>query len=72
MDAIKVPARLPDLVSDRFQEAKQAGDVLFWDSDVTLLHMNGIPVIISSQQGSIRSILLKGAYISFNSATVQP
>ena len=53
MNGITIPESLPELVSERFQSAKQAGDLLFWDSEVALLNVNGIPVSILSWEYSV-------------------
>jgi hypothetical protein len=53
MNGITVPESLPELVSERFQAAKQAGDLLFWDSEVALLNVNGISVSILSWRYSV-------------------
>ncbi|OBT62297.1 hypothetical protein VE03_09030, partial [Pseudogymnoascus sp. 23342-1-I1] len=43
MGSIKIQDGLPDLVAARFQEAKESGDLLAFDSTVAVLDVNGIP-----------------------------
>ncbi|OBT76831.1 hypothetical protein VF21_04467 [Pseudogymnoascus sp. 05NY08] len=43
MSSIKIPDGLPDIVATRFQEAKESGDLLAFDSTAAVLDVNGIP-----------------------------
>lgn len=46
MSSFKIPDGLPDIVAARFQEAKESGDLLAFDSTAAVLDVNGIPVTI--------------------------
>ena len=46
MSSIKIQDGLPDIVAARFQEAKESGDLLAFDSTAAVLDVNGIPVTI--------------------------
>jgi hypothetical protein len=46
MSSINIPDGLPDIVAARFQEAKESGELLAFDSTATVLDVNGIPVTI--------------------------
>lgn len=46
MGSIKIQDGLPDIVAARFQEAKESGDLLAFDSTAAVLDVNGIPVTI--------------------------
>ncbi|KFY72837.1 hypothetical protein V499_07040 [Pseudogymnoascus sp. VKM F-103] len=43
MGSIKIQDGLPDIVAARFQEAKESGDLLAFDSTAAVLDVNGIP-----------------------------
>ncbi|OBT54431.1 hypothetical protein VE04_04382 [Pseudogymnoascus sp. 24MN13] len=47
MSSIKIPDGLPDIVAARFQEAKESGDLLAFDSTAAVLDVNGIPTFLS-------------------------
>lgn len=44
--AVKVPPNLPDLVRATFNKAKANGDVNFYPTQVTLLHLALTPVCV--------------------------
>lgn len=48
MAHVNFPSNLPDLLQEKFNQAKEAGDLNFWPTEVTVLHVNGVPVGFSS------------------------
>jgi hypothetical protein len=43
-----LPDNLPDLVKEKFISAKEAQELTFWPTQVSILHLNGVPVRHSS------------------------
>lgn len=41
---IVIPSNLPELVREKFKAAKDAQELTFWPTEVSILHVNSVPV----------------------------
>ena len=44
MAHVLIPSNLPELVKEKFNAAKDAQELTFWPTEVSIVHINGVPV----------------------------